>query len=164
MPFVTKFQAGFAQTVLDRVQVVLERDMNEAISQVDATLAAIVDFDTPTPIALNFPCLYLEPDSTRIEQADDDSHLLEEHDLVISLAIVGSDPDALKKQVVKYARAIDRVLRTMSVMDLTGGVSSTTGPPAWEVTEHRYGILRSSENTIYRRDAQLVLTIQILER
>lgn len=165
MPFTaSKYQAQFAQLILDRVQVVLERDVNTALAAIDATLDAVRDFDTPTPIALNFPAIYLEPDSSRLRQADDDSHIGEEHELLVNLAIVGKDPDALKRAIVKYVRAIDQVLRTMTDADITGGVTSAIGKAVWEVTEHRYGILRANENTIYRKDAQLVLAVQIIER
>lgn len=165
MPFTTsKFSAQFQQLILDRVQTVLENDVNTALAAIDGTLAAVVDFNTPTPLLLNFPGLYLEPDTSAIRQSDDDSYLMELHTLLITLSIVGPDPDTLKVRIVKYVRAIDQVLRSMSVSDLQGAVSSSIRRAAWEVTEHRYGLLRANENTIYRRDAQLVFTAELLER
>jgi hypothetical protein len=164
MAFVGKFGAGFQRLILDRVQAVLERDANAAIAAVDSTLDPIKDFDTPTPIALNFPALYLEPDGSRLAQSDDDSYIEQEHSLLISLAIVGKDPDTLKTKIVRYVQAIDQVLRTMTNADLTGGVTTAIRKAAWEVTDHRYGLLRAGENTIYRKDAQLTLIVQILER
>ena len=172
MPFTTKYSADFAAGILSNVQVVLERDINDALSEIDGTLPAIIDWTTPIEIALSFPCLYLEPSDTDAEQADDDSYLKEEHQLIVSVAIVGgqSDVDALKSQITKYVKAIDRVLRSMSIVDLTGGLNSAKARPVWEVTQHRYSKLRGNAGsgeqmpTIFRRDAQLLLTVQILER
>jgi hypothetical protein len=164
MAFVTsKFAAGFAQTVLDNIQTVLERDCNTALAAIDANLTTFADYKTPLPLLLNFPALYLEPGHTEIQQSDDDSHLMQEHELLIGFSLVDADADALKAKLVKYVRAIDQVLRTMSDDDLTGGITSSVGKAVWEVTEHTYGPLRGKD-TIYRRDAQLVLKIQIMER
>lgn len=138
--------------------------MATALAAIDATLEAIKDFKTPTEITTNFPAIYLEPDLSAVEQSADDSHLMEEHSLLVTLAIVASNPDITKSRIVKYVRGIDQVLRTMTVEDLIGSAPTTARrKPAWEVTEHRYGALRQNE-TIYRRDAQLVLAVQILER
>src|SRR5262245_15617805 len=165
MPFTTsKFSAQFQQLILTRVQSVLEADTNTALAAIDGTLAPFVEFKTPAPLLLNFPGLYLEPDTSAIRQSDDDSYLMELHTLLITLSIVSSTPDILKSQIVKYVRAVDQVLRSMSVSDLQGSVSSSIRRAAWEVTEHRYGLLRANENTIYRRDAQLVFTAELLER
>lgn len=140
--------------------------MATALAAIDGTLEAIKDFETPIPIVLNFPAIYLEPDLSRVEQADDDSYLMMEHSLLVTLAIVAANPDTTKARIVKYVRAVDQVLRTMTVEDLIGSApTSARRKPAWEVVEHRYGALtRNAENTIYRRDAQLVLAVQILER
>lgn len=166
MAFTSKFSAQFQQLLLTRVQAVLERDVDDALAVIDSSLESVKDFDTPAQIALNFPAIYLEPDLSQIEQAADDSHLMEKHSFLITLSIVAKDPDTTKARIVKYVRAVDQALRTMSVADLIG--SAPTGAirkPAWEVTEHRFGALtRNVENTIYRRDAQLVLVVQILER
>lgn len=164
MPFTTKFAAQFQQLLLTRVQVVLERDVNDALAIIDATLDTVKDFDTPMEIVLNFPAIYLEPDLSKVEQSDDDSYLMAQHSLLVTLAITAPEPDITKARIVKYVRAIDQVLRTMSVADLIGSApTSSIRKPTWEVTEHRYGALRQSE-TIYRREAQLVLVVQILER
>lgn len=165
MPFTTsKFSAQFQQLILDRVQVALEAGVNTALAAIDAALPAVVDFDTPYQIALNFPALYLEPDLSALAQSDDDSYIDEEHTLLVTISIVAADPDATKSRIVKYVRAVDQVLRSMSVADLQGGTSSSIRKAAWEVVEHRYGALRTLENTIYRRDAQLIFAVQILER
>lgn len=164
MAFESKYSAEFAGLILDRVQAVLERDADQALAALDATLDKFADYATPTPIALNFPALFLEPDLSALNQSDDDSYIKQTHSLLLNIAIVGKDPKALHTAIVKYVQALDRVLRSMSTDDLTDGVTSRIGPPAWEVVEHRYGVLRTNENTIYRKDAQLVLAVQILER
>ena len=165
MAFTTsKYSAAFQQLILDRVQAVLERDVDIALAAIDSTLDGIKQFDTPTPLLTKFPGIYLEPDSSGIRQADDDSYLIALHQCLVTVSIAGKDPDTLKTAIVKYVRAIDQVLRTMTVSDLTGGATNAERKPAWEVTEHRYGFLRANENTIYRKDAQLVLVVELLER
>src|SRR5262245_4304712 len=164
MPFTTsKYSAQFQQLILSRVQTVLENDTNTALTTIDNTLAPFVEFKTPAPLLLNFPGLYLEPEASVIKQSDDDSYLTEIHTLLVTISIVSSTPDILKQQIVKYLRAVDQVLRSMSVSDLQGALSSAIRKAAWEVTEHRYGAIRVAD-TIYRRDAQLVLAVEILER
>lgn len=167
MPFVTKFAAEFAQGLLDRIQVVLESatiGANPALAVIDAALDPFVDFDTPIPKAINFPALYLEPSQSKLEQSEDDSHIKGEHEFIITLAIVANEPDVVKKRIGKYLRAVDQALRTMSAADLATAVTSSKARPAWEVTEHRYGAIFEDENTIYRKSAQLLFVVQILER
>lgn len=166
MPFTPKFAAQFQRRILDNVQAVLVRDVNTALAAIDATLAAVVDFVTPVPIALNFPALYLEPNSSAMKQSDDDSYIEEAHQLLISLSIVGATPDVLKSAIVKYVQAIDQVLRSMSVPDLIGSQpTSAVRKPAWEVLGHNFSAIRANaDNTIYRRDAQVVFVVEILER
>lgn len=166
MAFVTsKYGAEFQELILENVQAVLERDVGTALAAIDSDLDTFKDFTTPTSIALNFPALYIEPDISTLAQADDDSYIQAEHSILINLSIVARDPDVTKQRIVKYVRAVDQAIRTMSVIDLTGGVDSATGKPAWEVVEHRYGSLeQNADRTIYRRDAQLVMVVQILER
>src|SRR5262247_830791 len=107
MPFTTsKYSAQFQQLILTRVQSVLESDTNTALNAIDNTLAPFVEFKTPAPLLLNFPGLYLEPEASAIRQSDDDSYLMELHTLLITLSIVGPDPDTLKVRIVKYVRAI----------------------------------------------------------
>jgi hypothetical protein len=54
----------------------------------------------------------------------------------------------------------------MTVAQIIGSAStSAIRAPVWEVTEHRYGLITTdSAKTIYRRDAQLILVVQNLER
>lgn len=160
----SQFSAQFAGRLLENLQTVIERDTETALRLIDDTLEMPADYATPISIAVNFPALYLEPDNSRLTQADDDSYITGEHSFVLTLSIVGPEPTTLKQRIVKYVRAADQVLRTMTFEDLTDGVTSTVGPPVWEVVEHRYGLLRANERTIYRWDAQLVLVIQLLER
>lgn len=164
MAFTSQFSAQFTGLVLDRVQTVLERDTNTALAAIDASLPAVVDFKTPTPLTTNFPAVFLEPDLSSLVQSKDDSYIEGEHTLLINIAIADKDPAALKVAIVKYVRALDQVIRSMSFEDLTGGVTSAIGPPSWEVLEHRYGPFRANDQTIYRKDAQLVMAVQILER
>lgn len=160
----TQFAAQFAGRLMENLQTVIERDTPTALRAIDADLDAPKDYATPISIALNFPAVYLEPDSSRLTQADDDSYITGEHSFVITLSIVGPTPNALKLNVVKYVRALDQVIRTATTDDLTDGVTSSVGPPVWEVTEHRYGLLRAEDRGIYRWDAQLVIVFQLLER
>lgn len=160
----SQFSAQFAGRLMENLQTVIERDMETALRLIDTDLEMPVDYQTPISIANNFPALYLEPDNSRLTQSDDDSYVTGEHSFVLTLSIVGPEPTTLKNRIVKYVRAADQVFRTMTVADLTDGVTSSVGPPVWEVVEHRYGLLRANERTIYRWDAQIVLVVQLLER
>lgn len=166
MAFVSKFAAEFEQGLLANIQAILEgaNGANAALAEIDASLSTFVDYDTPIPIALNFPALYLEPVRGAFKQSDDDSYIEGEYEFVVNCAIVGSDPDALKVAIVKYVRAIDQCLRTATGTDIAGAVTDIHARPAWEVTEHQYGPLFADERTIYRKNAQLTLVVQLLER
>lgn len=167
------FDAQFAGRVLDNIQTVLERDVNTRVAAIDATLdlfsavaSEYLGFRVPTEISLNFPCCYLEPSQSDLAQSADDDRVEQEHEFIVSLAVTGPDDYTLQRRVVKYVRAIDEALRRMSVADLIGSApTSALRKPVWEVTQHRYGVTRQlTGQTIYRRDAQLVLTVQTLER
>ena len=172
MAFTNKFSADFASLIMDRVQAVLERDVNDALAGIDGTLPVFVDFKTPVQIALKFPCLYVEPSQSDLAQSPDDTYIQSQHQLIISLSIVSGieDVDLLKNQITQYAKAVDRVLRTMPASDLASAVTSARAKPVWEVTQHRFSVLRGNAGvgdnlpTIFRRDAQLLFVVQILER
>jgi len=164
MAFVTPtYAAEFALRLIDNIQTYIEASTGTALTLIDSTLDDFVDFRTPTPIILNFPALFISTSGSSITQSDDDSYLTGQHEFYIDLAIDGKDTYTLERNILKYVLAIDQCLRTMAVSDLTGGVTSAIGHPVWEVTEHQYGVLRQ-EDTIYRKDARLVLIVQLLER
>lgn len=163
----TKFDAQFSLRLLENIQQILERDTELAIRELDDTLDLFKEFKTPTLIALNFPALYVSVSGSQLAQSDDDDRVQGQHTFFVDVAVVGNEADAftLQPKLLKYVLACDRVLRTMTASDLTGGVTSAVGQPAWEVTEHQFGALRGLEgSTILRLDARLVLVVQLLER
>lgn len=164
MAFTTStYSAQFAYRLIDSIQTVLERDTGTALTAIDSTLADFADYQTPTPIVLNFPALYVSVGSSVMEQSDDDSHIKSQHEIFIDIAVDGKDAYTLERTILKYVLAVDQVLRTMTVADLITATSSTVSEPIWEVTEHQFGLLRQGD-TIYRKDARVVLIVQLLER
>lgn len=164
MAFTTStYSAQFAYRLIDSIQTVLERDTGTALTAIDSALADFVDYQTPTPIVLNFPALYISVGSSVMEQSDDDSHIKSQHEIFIDIAVDGKDAYTLERTILKYVLAVDQVLRTMTVADLITATSSTVSEPIWEVTEHQFGLLRQGD-TIYRKDARVVLIVQLLER
>lgn len=164
MAFTTStYSAQFAYRLIDSIQTVLERDTGTALTAIDSTLADFADYQTPTPIVLNFPALYVSVGSSAMEQSDDDSHIKSQHEIFIDIAVDGKDAYTLERTILKYVLAVDQVLRTMTVADLITATSSIVSEPIWEVTEHQFGLLRQGD-TIYRKDARVVLIVQLLER
>lgn len=164
MAFTTStYSAEFALRLLDNIQTFIEASTGTALTAIDSTLSDFADFQTPTPIALNFPALFISTSGSSIDQSDDDSYLLGQHEFFIDIEITGKNTYTLERTILKYVLAVDQVLRSMTVADLTGGVTSAVGEPVWEVTEHQFGILRQGD-TIYRKAARIVLVVQLLER
>ena len=160
----TRYQAQFALRIIDNIQAYLEASTATALAEIDATLRNFVDYRTPTPIVLNFPALFVSTSNEQMEQADDDSYIRGRVEMYIDIAVDGVDAYTLQRSILKYTLAVDRVLRTMTVADLLGGVTtSTVNEPVWEVTEHQFGILRQND-TIYRMDSRIILAVQMLER
>jgi hypothetical protein len=160
----TRYSAEFGLRILDNIQAFLEASTATALAEIDATLRDFTDFRTPTPIVLNFPALFVSTSNEQLEQSDDDSHIRGRIEFYIDIAIDGVDAYTLQRTILKYTLAVDRVLRTMTVADLLGGVTtSTVTEPVWEVTEHQFGILRQND-TIYRLDSRIILAVQMLER
>jgi hypothetical protein len=160
----TRYQAQFALRLIDNIQTYLEASTATALAEIDATLRNFVDYRTPTPIVLNFPALFVSTSNEQMEQADDDSYIRGRVEMYIDIAVDGVDAYTLQRSILKYTLAVDRVLRTMTVADLLGGVTtSTVTEPVWEVTEHQFGILRQND-TIYRMDSRIILAVQLLER
>ncbi len=160
----TRYQAQFALRILDNIQAFIEASTATAIAEIDATLRDFTNFRTPTPIVLNFPALFVSTSNEQLEQSDDDSHIRGRIEFFIDIAVDGVDAYTLQRTILKYTLAVDRVLRTMTVTDLLGGVTtSTVTEPVWEVTEHQFGILRQND-TIYRLDSRIILAVQMLER
>ena len=160
----TRYQAQFALRLIDNIQAYLEASTATALAEIDATLRNFVHYDTPTPITLNFPALFLSMSSEQMEQSDDDSHIRARNEFFIDIAIDGPDPETLQRQILKYTLAVDRVLRTMTVADILGGnTTNVVSEPIWEVTEHQFGVLRQGD-TIFRMDSRIVLVVQTFER
>lgn len=164
MPFTTsKFSAQFMGRILDNIQTALERDTETALRAIDENLPVFADFRTKIEDALNFPCLYLEPDKTDIDQSDDDESLNQIHSLVVTLSLVEASDYALIRNMLKYIKAVDQVLRTMTGSEIVGGISPEASGVRWEVTDHLYGVAQPKEGTIYRRNAQLIFRVKTLE-
>jgi hypothetical protein len=163
MPYtVAKFDAQFIGPLVANVLAVLRRDNKTAVEEVDATLKEVQSFQIPLQVVTNFPALFVVPASSTLRQSDDDSYIKAVHEILIGFAITAPDAETVTANVAKYMQAFDSVLRTMSRSDLTSGMTSVKTPPVWEVTAHEYGGLRQADNW-FRRDAQLVLTIEISE-
>jgi len=160
----TRYQAQFALRLIDNIQAYLEASTATALAEIDATLRNFVHYDTPTPITLNFPALFVSMSLEQMEQSDDDSHIRARNEFFIDIAIDGPDPKTLQRQILKYTLAVDRVLRTMTVADILGGnTTNVVSEPIWEVTEHQFGVLRQGD-TIFRMDSRIVLVVQTFER
>lgn len=160
----TKYQAEYSLRLLRNLQAYIEASTATALAEIDATLPNFVDYRTPTPIILNFPALFITASGEQLEQAHDDSHIRSRNEFYIDIAVDGVDAYVLERRILQYTLAIDRVLRTMTVADLLGGVTTSyVSEPVWEVTDHQFGVLRQGD-TIYRKDSRVVLVIQTLER
>ena len=160
----TRYTAQFALRLISNLQTYLEASTGTALTAIDSTLANFVDYRTPTPIALNFPALFVSNSQQQLEQSDDDSYIRGRVEFFIDIAIDGVDAYTLQRNILKYALAVDRVCRTMDVSDLLGSnTTALVAEPIWEITEHQFGTLRQGD-TIYRLDARIILVVQILER
>ena len=160
----TRYQAEWALRLIDNLQTYIEDSSATALAEIDATLADFTDYRTPTPIVLNFPALFISTSNEQMEQSDDDSHIRGRVEFYIDIAIDGVDAYALQRKILKYVIAVDRIIRTRTVADLIGGATTSyVSEPVWEVTEHQFGILRQND-TIYRMDARIIMTVQTFER
>lgn len=156
------YDAEFTGPLRQNILTALKARLNQQVNAIDATLPDVVDWQTPTEIATRFPCLFVAPVSSKLRQAADDSYLMGEHVILIECATDGTDPDVLAYQITQYVTAIDRVIREMSFDDLVGAISTVMGAPAWEVTDHNYQLRK--RDTQLRADAQLLITIELMER
>lgn len=164
MAFATSiYAAEFALRLIDNIQTYLEASTGTALAAIDSDLSDFADYRTPTPIALNFPALFISTSGSVMQQADDDSHILGQHEFYIDVEVTGPDTYTLERTILKYVLAVDQCLRTMTATDLITSVTSAVAKPVWEVTEHQFGILRQGD-TIYRKAARVVLVVQMLER
>lgn len=156
-----KFAAEFESRMLARLTELLERDTKDALAEAGIT-ESFADFRTPTPIALNFPALFVSFDRAQIAQSDDDTHVAGEYTFTVDVSLIGADAFTVQEQLTRYLLAIDRVIRAASVEDLTGGVTQFVSKPAWEVTEHTSALFRV-DSTVLRADGSLTIVIQLLE-
>lgn len=161
---ISRYDAEFALRLLDNIQAYIEASSSTALAEIDSDLPSFVDYRTPTPIVLNFPALFISTSGEQMEQSDDDSYIKSRIEFFIDIAIDGVDSYALQRKILQYTLAIDRVLRTMTVVDILGETTTNAvSEPIWEVTEHQLGVLRQGD-TIYRMDSRLVLIVQNIER
>lgn len=160
---ITAYSAQFAYRLIDNIQTYLEASTETALAAIDTDLSDFADYRTPTPIALNFPALFISTSGSVLSQSDDDSHILGQHEFYIDIEITGVDTYTLERTILQYVMAVDRCIRTMDVTDLISGVTSSIGYPVWEVTEHQFGIIRQGD-TIYRKAARVVMVVQLMER
>lgn len=156
-----KFEAEFASRFLLRLTELLERDAKDALAEAGIT-EVFADFRTPTPIALNFPALFVSFDRAQLAQSDDDRYVTGEYTFTVDISLTGADAFELQQSLARYLLAVDRVIRAASVEDLTGGVTQLVSKPAWEVTEHNSALFRV-DSTVLRADGSLTIVIQLLE-
>ena len=85
----TRFSAQFAYRLIDSLQTFIEASTATALAEIDSTLDDFKDYETPTPIVLNFPALFISTGGVMMEQSDDDSHLRSQSEFYIDIAFVG---------------------------------------------------------------------------
>ncbi|TXH18427.1 MAG: hypothetical protein E6R03_02195 [Hyphomicrobiaceae bacterium] len=167
MPFSSKFQAQFIGGVLPQLRALLVANLDEAAQAIDGDARAVVAFDTPIPLTTVFPSVYVSPVASALDQSADDQYIGQDHTFFIDVALDGRTPDAATDALLLYMRAVDQVLRSATDAELFPYADAAEhrlrSRLAWEVTEHRFDILRT-DGTQYRRDGRLTFRIQLIER
>lgn len=158
-----KFATDFALTLYDNILSVIERDMTTALAELDATQEPVVEYEMPSFATNVFPSMFLEISRSTLEQSDDDAYIKETHEFLLTVAITGTTWVEAQDRVLKYVVAVDRVLRTMTNADLTDGVTQLVAHAAWEVVEHLYSGIISTDRMM-RKDAAIRFVVEIIRR
>ncbi|MFZ9311566.1 MAG: hypothetical protein ACO24O_08710, partial [Arenimonas sp.] len=105
-----KYQARFIYPWLDAFQVAIEARLADYLSELELPVCA--DYRTPVEISTVFPCMFLAPGGSKIQQSADDSRVMSEHEILIDCALTGPDAYTLARDIGKMALAIDRAVRS----------------------------------------------------
>lgn len=158
------YAATFLDRILENITNVLASDLNGHVSAISGQIYQVASFDVPTEMTSRFPAVYVEPVGSLLDQAADDSRIDQEHELMIHLSITDTDFQQTRGNIAKYVTAIDRTIRQMTADGLLTDITSAVGAPVWEVTKHQYSGIFLNDQNLYRRDAQLTVKIQFMER
>lgn len=111
-----------------------------------------------------YPFVVIQPGKTEAPNTEQLARYDETHTIIVEIAVIGSDPDNLTLQVMRYVKAVDWIWRSATKADLTWNL--TTGhasTPLTDVTEHNYEPIRSLGPNSYFHTASLTLTAQFME-
>src|SRR5437899_3248563 len=115
MPWASKWTATFTEPLLLQLMAIIKRDQADAINSVGES-ELINEFDlTEVPI-LNFPALWLELSQVIFDAA---SELTRKQtvDLFLHVAVTHIDPNQLTLKLLRYVRAMDRILESIQDTD-----------------------------------------------
>jgi hypothetical protein len=105
-------------------------EKGEPLIAIDSVLGA----DTSSPPDR---WLVVQPDSVDVLESDDSSHVAEENVLDITIALKATDDlEKLTTDLMRYERAVRKVLLSAEVDDLLAGINHT--PAHWDLRQGRY--------------------------
>lgn len=158
MAWTPKFDAQFIEPLIDSLITVIKRDEFDALNWANggADLPVFAMHQRARRVEMKYPFLAVLAVQSKIDQSEDDGKLTEHHEIVIEVALTGTDPNALSGLLFKYVRALDSIIRNMSFADLTAGMTNDGhGKVSWEVTDHSYTLARRLTNSQYLQVGQL---------
>ncbi len=172
MPWTARYNAKFAQPILDQLIAIIQRDQASAIANVDSTLDSINEFHKGPGPRLQLPYLTLAVDSTAFVQEDwDVRHSISR--LALHLDVGEFNQEAVQDKAQKYARILDQIITTSAYKDLTDftaalsytyppGVSATASPPAVGTVKEIF-VMSHSYSTVLVEDRTTPLMRVTLE-
>ncbi len=177
MPWNPKYQSKFSGPIAEALLAFVQANAVEALKwanggtaltykRSDNSLAEgfAVYIAAPSFNTL-FPAVEIFPVNTKTVEADDESHLNETHELMVSVECVASDPVEAQRRIQTYVRGVDSMLREASgkpilTADLAEGRFTRV---VLSVTEHDYDPPQVGKNSLIQRSATLSVTARILE-
>lgn len=162
MTWAPKFSAVFEEQIIENALTIITRDFKEALDY----FYPAEDYNDFEERALGqiegngFPSLAIGPAENVIEDAADESHVIEAARIVVYIGVTDDGPATTTRKIMRYVRTMDAVLRT-GKNDFFTGMSNPFGLIL--DVRHSYDSLRGQKPS-YFRAAVLELSVNIRER
>lgn len=163
MAWTPQYSAVFEEPIINNTLAIITRDFKAALDYFYPA-DRLEDFSERAlgqVLRNEFPCLAISPRDNPVDEADDDSHLVEAARIDVYVGVTDDGADSVTRKIMKYVRAMDAVLRTARE-DFFTGMSNPFGVVI--SARHAYGPVGGPAESIYFRAAVVELTVSLRER
>lgn len=169
MTFAPRFAGVGIEPFVNNILAAIQAHQTDALAwaQGDQTLAPFKFFNNSVRLTTDWPVVWVAPRLEGLKVMDDGNLVGTAHRIEVGVEATypaTADGNDIGRRVMRYARAVKAMVQSMTHAELTVGLSeSVSAVIDVEVSEIRYDDFFRAADSIYKKTAVMIVTIQLLE-